>query len=69
MTNTFGGWRKSSYSGADNDCVEVAFTPDTVELSAHVRDSKGSSVRQLTIPAGNWFGFTTYIRMSDRLGG
>ncbi|HEX3786205.1 MAG TPA: DUF397 domain-containing protein [Pseudonocardiaceae bacterium] len=34
MTTKTTGWRKSTYSGANNDCVEIAGTRD------RIRDSK-----------------------------
>jgi hypothetical protein len=41
MTTT---WRKSSYSAASNNCVELATTPGAV----HVRDSKHPEAGYLT---------------------
>jgi hypothetical protein len=32
-------WRKSSYSGGADECVEIAFTPDN---EAAIRDSKNA---------------------------
>lgn len=43
-------WRKSSYSGGNNDCVEVAFTGD----EALVRDSKNPDGGMLTLSARQW---------------
>ncbi|PRX51166.1 uncharacterized protein DUF397 [Prauserella shujinwangii] len=43
-------WRKSTYSGGGNDCVEVAFTVD----GAAVRDSKNPAAGALRIPAAHW---------------
>lgn len=43
-------WRKSTYSGGGNDCVEVAFTVD----GAAVRDSKNPSDGALRLPAAQW---------------
>ncbi|MET9290766.1 DUF397 domain-containing protein [Streptomyces sp. NPDC003077] len=47
-------WRRSSYSGAQGDCVEIA------ELAgAHyaVRDSKNPRRARLVFPAEEWAGF------------
>lgn len=33
-------WRKSSYSGGANDCVEIAHLTDTAHTRVAVRDSK-----------------------------
>ncbi|EHR50456.1 protein of unknown function (DUF397) [Saccharomonospora marina XMU15] len=43
-------WRKSSYSGGGNDCVEVAFTGD----GAALRDSKNPTAGALAVPAAEW---------------
>ncbi|EIE99668.1 DUF397 domain-containing protein [Saccharomonospora glauca] len=43
-------WRKSSYSGGGNDCVEVALTAD----GAAVRDSKNPSGGMLTLSGSQW---------------
>ncbi|HVK25179.1 MAG TPA: DUF397 domain-containing protein [Actinokineospora sp.] len=51
---TRGGWRKSSYSsGTDNDCVEVALTPD----HAGIRDSKNADGPNLAVPPTTWSAF------------
>lgn len=42
-------WHKSSFSGSNTNCVEIAATPDQIL----VRDSK-SPTTQLTFPAANW---------------
>ncbi|MEV6398107.1 DUF397 domain-containing protein [Streptomyces sp. NPDC051907] len=53
-------WRKSSYSGSEgDDCVEIATRPDTV----HVRDSKDTTIPQLTLSPTAW---TTFIAHADR---
>ncbi|WP_438491865.1 DUF397 domain-containing protein [Streptomyces asiaticus] len=33
-------WRKSSYSGGANDCVEIADLTDTAYAAVAIRDSK-----------------------------
>ncbi|GAA1224775.1 hypothetical protein GCM10009676_03060 [Prauserella halophila] len=43
-------WRKSSYSGGGNDCVEVAFTP----AGTAVRDSKNPGGGMLRMSASEW---------------
>ncbi|QNP62641.1 DUF397 domain-containing protein [Streptomyces genisteinicus] len=48
-------WRKSSYSGSENDnCVEVALSPRTVR----VRDSKDTRVPPLAVSPTAWAAFT-----------
>lgn len=56
--NTSGAWRKSSYSGGGNNCVEVATGPATVA----VRDSKNPEGGQLVLGASAWTAFTTAIK-------
>jgi len=56
------GWRKSSYSGGGNDCVEVAFTGG----GTAVRDSKDPEGGGLVVPAGGWNGLLESVR-SGRL--
>jgi len=43
-------WRKSTYSGSDNQCVEVA--PDAVLVG--VRDTKARAAGELDVPAASW---------------
>jgi Domain of unknown function (DUF397) len=47
-----GVWRKSSYSGGGNDCVEVALLADEVG----VRDSKNPEAGALKVSARSWRG-------------
>jgi hypothetical protein len=53
-----GGWRKSSYSGSSNNCVEV--TPHGTAVA--VRDSKDPHSPALTISHGAWDTFTRHIK-------
>lgn len=46
-------WHKSSYSGANGNCVEIAQTDTTV----HVRDSKDPSGPKLHFDRTVWAGF------------
>ncbi len=45
-------WRKSSYSGSQSDCVEVALTNDAL-----VRDSKNTDGAILTFTPSAFAGF------------
>lgn len=45
-------WRKSSYSGGGNDCVEVTFNP----VATGLRDSKDVTVGALWLRARTWQG-------------
>lgn len=43
-------WRKSSYSGGGNDCVEVAIT----SVGAAIRDSKNPEGGALVLSERSW---------------
>ncbi|RDI49967.1 DUF397 domain-containing protein [Nocardia mexicana] len=51
-------WRKSSYSGGNSECVEVALMKDIVG----VRDSKNPDGPTLAFTPTEWAAFTTGIR-------
>jgi hypothetical protein len=51
-------WRKSSYSGAQNNCVEVA----PVREGAAVRDSKDSAGPELRFPVEPWRAFIGAVK-------
>ena len=52
MDSPMGVWRKSSYSGGGNDCVEVALSAQHVG----VRDSKNPDAGELSVSARGWQG-------------
>lgn len=52
------GWRKSSYSGAENACVEVA---DFDEDGRAVRDSQDPTSPALIFTGAEWVEFTTGV--------
>ncbi|MFI9581185.1 DUF397 domain-containing protein [Streptomyces sp. NPDC052236] len=56
---TAGGWRKSSYSGGEGDCVEVA---DLAAGAVWVRDSKRASGPALMISGASWGAFVAGVR-------
>ncbi|TLF98857.1 DUF397 domain-containing protein [Nocardia cyriacigeorgica] len=62
-TNHLSGasWFKSSYSGSQSDCVEVAWLPDGVG----VRDSKNPAGPALVVTAGQWDAFANTLRAGD----
>ena len=51
-------WRKSSYSGSGNNCVEVAQTGGT----SAVRDSKNPDGGHLTFGAQAWEAFLADVK-------
>ena len=51
-------WRKSTYSNADGNCVEVAIRPTAV----NIRDSKHPSGPVLKFGLDEWRSFTTSLR-------
>jgi hypothetical protein len=52
-------WRKSSYSGGDNECVEVAHG---IEGIVPVRDSKDPAGPMLTFTPTAWRAFLIGLR-------
>jgi hypothetical protein len=52
-------WRKSSYSGQANTCVEVAVLPDGGRL---VRDTKDRDGGTLRFTAAQWHQFTEVLK-------
>jgi len=54
VTEPIGPFRKSSYSGQENNCVEVA---DTAVGGRAVRDSKALTGPMLTFAPGGWLAF------------
>ena len=51
-------WRKSSRSGAGNDCVELVVG----RSGAAVRDSKNPEAGHLAIAAAGWQGFIGVVK-------
>jgi hypothetical protein len=58
MDLTRAAWRKTSYSHAEGNCVEVASLPGAVA----VRDSKDQGGPALTFTPAQWRRFTTNLR-------
>jgi len=55
-------WHKSSYSGAQNNCVEVAGLPDGGRA---VRDSKREDSPVLTFSRAKWAEFIQGVRTGE----
>ncbi|MFE9575338.1 DUF397 domain-containing protein [Nocardia sp. NPDC006044] len=55
-------WFKSSYSGGNNDCVEVAYLGDG---AVGVRDSKNPSGPALVFAPSAWDAFITDARAGE----
>ncbi|WP_370414566.1 DUF397 domain-containing protein [Streptomyces fradiae] len=53
-------WRKSTYSGNNDNCVEVA---DNVPRIVRVRDTKDHAQGELTATPAAWTTFLTFARM------
>lgn len=60
MTGELAGWKKSSHSGVEGDCVEVAVAPEVVG----VRDSKDRDGDVLVFPQQRWADFLAGLRRS-----
>ncbi|GAB3084262.1 DUF397 domain-containing protein [Micromonospora schwarzwaldensis] len=56
-------WRKSSYSGNEGNCVEVA---DNLPGVVGVRDSKDVAGPSLTFNSAQWASFVEFVRDGSR---
>ncbi|GGY00440.1 DUF397 domain-containing protein [Streptomyces hiroshimensis] len=55
-------WRKSSYSGHQGDCIQIA---DDATGIVSVRDSKNPQGPALALPAGAWAAFVSHVKGTD----
>ncbi|WP_372497199.1 DUF397 domain-containing protein [Nocardiopsis dassonvillei] len=55
MIDLTSGWHKSSYSGAQGECVEVNET--AVAEAVLVRDTQNRDLGCLSFPGGEWSAF------------
>ncbi len=54
-------WRKSSYSGAGNDCVELVLA----RVGAAVRDSKNPEAGHISFVTPSWDAFLGVVKAGD----
>ncbi|MEX0172454.1 DUF397 domain-containing protein [Streptomyces sp. LMG1-1-1.1] len=52
-------WHKSTYSGDNDNCIEVA---DDVPSIVRVRDTKDHTKGELTATPAAWSAFTRFVR-------
>ncbi|MFJ2259707.1 DUF397 domain-containing protein [Streptomyces sp. NPDC087844] len=50
-------WFKSSYSGNQGECLEIAITAATPLPTIHIRDSKTPAAPTLTVAPATWSAF------------
>ncbi|MEV7425217.1 DUF397 domain-containing protein [Streptomyces sp. NPDC091212] len=55
-------WTKSSFSGGNNNCLEVA---RGLSGAMPVRDSKNPTGPALVVPAGAWTAFVGAVKSGD----
>jgi Domain of unknown function (DUF397) len=60
-----GTWRKSSYSGNGNECVEVADNLADSSGFVLVRDTKDRTGPVLRFPRHHWEAFTAAVRADE----
>lgn len=63
LTPDVKGWRKSSFSGTETNCVEVGH--NTADNGAAVRDTKDRDGGYITIAPEGWADFMDAVK-SDR---
>ncbi len=56
-------WTKSSYSGGNNNCIEVAH--GAVPAAMPVRDSKVPAGPAVVFSADTWWGFVDAVKRGD----
>ncbi|WP_083934441.1 DUF397 domain-containing protein [Nocardiopsis baichengensis] len=64
MKNSENPWKKSTYSGGTNQCVEISRLRSTTS----VRDSKRPRLLHLTFPQREWTSLLSALRRDTDLG-
>ncbi|MFC3996856.1 DUF397 domain-containing protein [Nocardiopsis sediminis] len=54
-------WHKSTYSGANPNCVEVAEARERV----HVRDTQYRHLTRIEFPSNEWHVFMTAVKSNE----
>ncbi|MGX1909566.1 DUF397 domain-containing protein [Streptomyces phaeochromogenes] len=60
--NTDLHWFKSSYSGDQGECVEIAIAQTAPATTIHIRDSKTPTAPTLTVTPTTWSAFLPVAR-------
>ncbi|MFC9141903.1 DUF397 domain-containing protein [Streptomyces bacillaris] len=55
------GWHISSYSGVNDNCVEVKVMDASLPGVVRARDSKDISLPEVRVPAAAWGAFVAYV--------
>ncbi|WP_411080342.1 DUF397 domain-containing protein [Streptomyces sp. cmx-18-6] len=54
-------WRISSYSGSNDNCVEVKVVDPSLPGVVRARDSKDRTIPEVRVPAAAWGAFLAYV--------
>jgi len=58
-------WRKSSYCGSYNNCVEIAWRQGAEDITILVRDSKFPGREPLVFTPGEWAAFLDRVKAGE----